>query len=38
MMTISVSKGNVKMGEIKSVSLPPIVTCEILIIEILNST
>jgi len=27
MMTISVSKGNVKMGEIKSVSLPPIVTC-----------
>lgn len=25
--TISISKGNVKMGEIKSVSLPPIVTC-----------
>ena len=24
---ISISKGNVKMGEIKSVSLPPVITC-----------
>lgn len=25
--TISISKGNIKMGEIKSVSLPPVLTC-----------
>ena len=25
--TVSISKGNIKMGEIKSVSLPPVLTC-----------
>lgn len=25
--TVSISKGNIKMGEIKSVSLPPVITC-----------
>jgi len=28
MKTISISKGNSKMGAIPSVSLPPIVTCK----------
>lgn len=26
-MTISISNGNIKMGDIKSVSLPPVITC-----------